>query len=274
MIDPETRVNMNGSPSKDSELPTSHRPAISVCMAAYNGARFISLQIQSILRQLAPTDEIVVVDDHSTDETRETVRALADNRIRLLEHPNNMGVSRSFEDAIRAASNHILFLSDQDDLWADDKVDTIMKAFATNPEVTLIATDTALIDEHGTLLSSSYFAPRGEFHPGFWQNLLRNRFGGCTLAFRSEIIPEILPFPHNYDVLHDVWIGIRNSLADHQTLYIDKPLVLNRRHASTATGRRQLSLSRKIGTRLHLLLALVSFSLRKEAAKLRPDKPL
>lgn len=241
---------------------SSHkRPGISVCMAAYNGERFIVAQIQSILDQLSSEDELIVVDDRSTDGTRETICAIADPRIRLLEHAKNLGVSHSFEDAIRAARNSILFLSDQDDLWAADKVDTILAAFASNPEVTLIATDTALIDSEGALISASYFAARGKFHPGFWRNFLSNHFGGCTMAFRSSILPDILPLPHKYAVLHDLWIGVRNSLSRHQTLYIDKPLVLNRRHGSTATGRGRLSLAGKIRNRLHLLLAVARFKI-------------
>jgi GT2 family glycosyltransferase len=235
------------------------RTSISVCMAAYNGERHISAQITSILHQLANYDELIVVDDCSNDGTREIVRGMNDRRIRLLEHEKNLGVSHSFEDAIRAARNGILFLSDQDDLWAANKVDTILAAFAANPQVTLIATDAALIDADGALISASYFAGRGTFHSGFWQNFLRNRFGGCTMAFRSSILPDILPLPHDYDVLHDLWIGVRNSLSQHRTLYIDSPLVLNRRHASTTTGRGQLGLWEKIRNRIHLLMAVARF---------------
>jgi glycosyltransferase involved in cell wall biosynthesis len=232
-------------------------------MAAYNGERYIADQLQSILSQLDEDDEMVVVDDASTDRTVECVRALSDNRIRIIEHKENMGVSRTFEDALRAASNGIVFLSDQDDLWAPEKVSTVLKAFLENPHVTLIATDAALIDARGELISRSYFADRGKFRAGLWANLLRNRFGGCTMAFRSTLLPEILPLPHEYDVLHDVWIGVRNSVSRNKTLYIDKPLVLNRRHSSTVTGQERLSLRRKVRGRLHLLIALFAFSVHR-----------
>jgi GT2 family glycosyltransferase len=238
------------------------RPTISVCVATYNGERYITAQLRSILSQLAAEDEVIVVDDASPDGTKEKVLCLGDSRIRLIEHTINGGVSRTFEDAIRAATGRILFLSDQDDLWSPDKVAVMLEAFRSQPDVTLIATDLSLIDSDGSLLAESYFKPRGKFRPGLLANVVRNRFGGCTMAFRSEVIGDILPLPRKYDVVHDVWIGVRNSLSGHKTLYIPQALVLNRRHATTATGKRRLTLRRRIRIRVHLLLAQAEFWFR------------
>jgi glycosyltransferase involved in cell wall biosynthesis len=239
------------------------RPGVSICMAAYNGERHIAAQLQSILVQLSDNDEVVVVDDGSTDGTRDRVRAFQDDRIRLIEHEHNQGMSHTFEDAMRSASNSIIFLSDQDDLWVSDKIATVIQAFSDHPRVTLIATDSSLIRADGSLLLESYFGRCGRFRPGLWANLVGNRYGSHCLAFRASILPEILPLPHNYDVLHDIWIGVRHSLSHGHTLYIDRPLTLSRRHETTATGRKPRSMLRKIRSRVHLLLALAEFSVRK-----------
>jgi GT2 family glycosyltransferase len=249
-------------PQRCRQRPMEERPAISVCVAAYNGERYIAAQLNSILTQLTANDEVIVVDDASRDRTKEQVLCLGDNRIQLIEHRTNRGVARTFEDAIRAASGRILFLSDQDDLWSPKKVAVMLEAFRSQPEVTLIATDVSLIDSDGSLLAESYFKPRGKFRPGLWANVVRNRFGGCTLAFRCEVIGDILPLPRKYDVLHDVWIGVRNSLSGHQTLYIPEALVLNRRHGTTATGKQTLTLRRRIRIRADLLLAQAEFWIR------------
>ena len=95
---------------------------ISFCMATYNGERFVVEQLASILPQLAPEDEVVVIDDKSSDSTSELVAGFGDARIRLIEHQERQGVVCSFEDAVRSASGDILFLCDQDDIWAPDKV--------------------------------------------------------------------------------------------------------------------------------------------------------
>lgn len=253
---------LDAAPGIDDVELTEQRPAISVCMAAYNGERYITAQLQSILSQLDACDEVIVVDDASKDETKERVRSLKDSRIRLIEHATNLGVSRTFEDAIRAASGRILFLSDQDDLWDPRKVAAILDAFRSNPDVSLIATDVALIDADDNLIAGSYFNPRGGFSAGLWANLVRNRFGGCTMAFRSEVIGAILPLPHHYDVLHDVWIGVRCSLSGHRTIFIPDPLVFNRRHSTTATGQKTLTLARRLRIRIHMLLAQAEFWIR------------
>jgi GT2 family glycosyltransferase len=242
------------------------RPRLSVCMAAYNGSRYITAQLESILSQLAPDDEVVIVDDASNDQTIDKILDMRDPRIRLYRHSVNSGVLRTFEDAIRAASGRIIFLSDQDDLWDPRKVVTVLEAFNSHPDVSLVATDNALIDATGALISESYFASKGPFRQGLCANLIRNRFGGCTMAFRADILSDVLPLPHGYDVLHDIWIGVRNSLSGHKSLYIAKPLVLNRRHATTATGRERLTLSHRVRLRLHLLLALANFPIRKAVA--------
>ena len=240
------------------------RPGISVCMAAYNGERYITAQLQSILVQLSDNDEVVVVDDGSTDGTRDRVRAFQDDRIRLIEHERNQGMSHTFEDALRSASNEILFLSDQDDLWVPDKISTIRQAFIDNPRITLVVTDSSLIHADGRMMLESFLGRYGPFRPGFWANLVRNRYGSHNLAFRASILSEILPLPHKHDVLHDHWIGLRHSLSHGHTLYIDRPLTLSRRHETTwSAGRKPRSMLRKIRSRVHLLLALAEFSVRK-----------
>lgn len=240
------------------------RPAVSVCMAAYNGERYITTQLQSILNQLGAEDEVVVVDDASTDGTRNSIRSLEDGRIRIIEHSMNLGVSRTFEDAIRGASGRILFLSDQDDIWDSQKVEKIVQVFRSQPDVTLVASDAALIDSAGSLIAPSYFAKYGKFRAGLWANLIRNRFGGCTMAFRAELIHDILPLPHGRHVLHDIWIGVRNAVSGHRTFYIDEPLVLNRRHSTTATGRSPVTLQRRLRSRVDLLLALVEYWIKRK----------
>ncbi len=248
----------------------NRRCGISVCMAAYNGEEYIAAQLRSILSQLGDDDEIVVVDDASTDATRSRVRAFGDCRVRLIEHAQNRGIVPTFEHALRSAAREFIFLSDQDDLWVPDKVETIMREFAADPGVTLIASDAAPIDVNGVRIADSYFQASSKFSPGLWTNILRNRYMGCTMAFRATLLPAVLPLPHRFRVLHDVWIGARNALSHGQTLYIDRPLVLYRRHSTTATGRKRLSLAEKVWVRLSLLLALADFSIRKKL-KIHPD---
>lgn len=246
----------------NDQQPSEERLPVSVCMAAYNGERYITAQLQSILSQLQEHDEIIVVDDASTDGTKERVRALNDGRIRLVEHSRNLGVLRTFEDAIRMASGHILFLSDQDDLWAANKISIVLRAFQLYPEANVAVSDAALIDENDVPLGRSYYAQRGKFRSNVLSNIIRCSYLGCSMAFRSRIRAKILPFPTESDVLHDLWIGAVNSLTGGKTIYLDHSLVAYRRHEGNATGNGRLTIRHQIRLRWDLCRSLAKFWLQ------------
>ena len=240
------------------------RPKVSICMAAYNGERYIKDQLRSILEQLAKYDEVIIVDDCSMDQTRSIIRSFEDHRIHVIENHINQGVLRSFELAIQSASGEIIFLSDQDDLWASTKVHDVLTAFSLHTDAMVVVSDASLIDENNNVIAFSNFARRA-FAPGLFPNLIHSRFVGCTMAFRSCLRPKVLPFPKGLDILHDIWIGTRNSITGGKTVFLKKPLTLYRRHAANVTGNARLSRTRQIRLRLHLLLALAQFSLRRRA---------
>jgi glycosyltransferase involved in cell wall biosynthesis len=248
---------------KDTRL--SVRPSVSVCMAAYNGERYIAEQLQSILSQLVSGDEVILVDDASTDDTKAKVRLFNDGRIRLIEHNRNMGVASSFQDAIGAASGEILFLSDQDDLWESNRVSAVLDAFRLHPEVDVVVSDASLINEDGFPIGASYYAHRGRFRAGVLANVLRCSYLGCTMAFRHHIRAKILPLP-SADILHDLWIGASNALLGGRTLYVNAPLVRYRRHASNATGNKRLSSARRIRMRWELCRCLARIWLKNDRA--------
>jgi glycosyltransferase involved in cell wall biosynthesis len=238
------------------------RPKISVCIAAYQGERYIALQLRSILKQLSAGDEVILVDDGSTDATWHEVSALQDTRVVLMRNPDNQGVLRSFETALSHSSGEIVFLSDQDDIWLPRKVETVLGAFASDPELMLVVSDALLIDEEGAKIGDSFYAKRGKFRAGFWSNLLIGKFHGCTMAFRSTLLRSALPFPPGRLVHHDTWIGCMNALMGGKIIYISEPLVAYRRHSTNATGRIKLSNYTRLKMRSQMLLGLLASRVR------------
>ena len=89
---------------------------ISVCLASYNGAKFIEEQITSILAQLGPRDELIIRDDCSTDGTLTIVQSFCDPRIQWCVANENRGHVKNFEALIAMADGDIIFFSDQDDI--------------------------------------------------------------------------------------------------------------------------------------------------------------
>ena len=228
---------------------------ISVCVAIYNGAAYLQPQMRSILAQLREEDEVVVVDDASQDNSTGLLRNLSDARVRVYRNERNLGVLASFEKAMRLAHGDILFLSDQDDLWLPRKVDKIIEAFSLNSKITLVASDAQIIDESGFLVADSFFTQRGRFSTGVVHNLLKNKYLGCTLAFRRSMLGHFLPIPKDVP-MHDIWFGLVNDIYG-KTVFIDQPLIAYRRHGNNLSPSVGGSFVQKIVWRWHLVKNLL-----------------
>ena len=95
---------------------------ISVCIATYNGGKTIHTQLASILSQLGENDEVVISDDHSTDNTLDIIRAFNSPIVRIVEGPVKGSPIPNFENALQHSKGDIIFLADQDDKWVENKV--------------------------------------------------------------------------------------------------------------------------------------------------------
>jgi glycosyltransferase involved in cell wall biosynthesis len=238
----------------DSAADAPPPPMVSVCIAAYNSERYIEEQIGSILPQLREWDELIVVDDASSDQTMECILGFKYPRIRLIAQVKNRGVVETFEHAVRSATGDILFLCDGDDIWAPDKVEKVLRAFAENPRVEVVCTGLRLIDENGLPFNNSDYMKNREFTASLLPNLIRNRFQGSSMAFRSSLLSWILPFPKPRMFLHDAWIGICNTMTGGDTVYLSEPLLYYRRHSSNVS--QPMGLKEQIVKRVQLMAAL------------------
>lgn len=228
---------------------------ISVCLASYNGARFIAQQIDSILAQLGPDDELIISDDGSTDGTLEILASYkngATSQVKIYQGPQQ-GVIKNFEFAISHSQGDLIFLADQDDVWLPDKVAKMSKVFAENPPVQVVISDLKIVDSQLEPLQDSYFAYR-QVKIGFWHNLLRSGYIGAGMAFRKELKAKVLPFPEHLP-MHDMWIGLA---AGKQVFFLKEPLTLYRRHAENASEIQSTSsFYQKFVWRLEVMGALI-----------------
>jgi len=224
---------------------------ISVCMAVYNGSKYLNIQLLSILNQLGADDELIIVDDCSVDDSSDIVFSIGDSRIIYHKNDSNVGVLKSFEKSLRLSKGSIIFLSDQDDIWCSNKVSKIINLFYSEPAITLIATDAAVIDDTGNITSNSYIGERGGFHSGAISTISKNTYLGCTLSFRRSMLDRFLPIPRDVP-MHDIWFGLVNSIFG-VTRYIDEPLILYRRHSANTTSLKPTAFSLKLLWRVRLL---------------------
>jgi len=228
-----------------------------VAVAVYQGERFITAQLMSILPQLRDHDEVIIVDDASTDSTRSLISALQDSRLIVVPKAENEGILHGFETALFRCSGEIIFLSDSDDVWLPKKVETVLEAFAHDDDLMLVASDAILIDADGKKIGDSFYAQRGKFRAGLFSNLLIGKFHGCTMAFRSALLRSVLPFPPGRRAHQDTWIGCVNALLGGKTKYIPEPLVAYRRHSSNDTGLKKNSNYVRLKMRLPIVLGLL-----------------
>lgn len=225
--------------------------SVSVVMAVFNGRHFLPAQIDSILSQLEPQDELLVIDDGSFDGSGEWLASLDDSRIRVYVNPINTGVIKSFERGFSLAKHSILFLCDQDDIWLPEKRSRFVIEFERDPRVLVVVSDAELIDAQGVVIAPSFMEIRGGFNCSLLSTLIRNRYLGCAMAIRTELLSVALPIPNSVP-MHDMWIGGLGSTFG-KVIYIPIPLIQYRRHSNNVSPDKSQAWSLMLLWRIRLL---------------------
>lgn len=209
---------------------------ISIAMTTYNGSLYLQEQLNSFVKQTRQPDELVVCDDCSTDTTIDILHNFqiqAPFPVRLFQNDKNLGFIKNFEKALSFCSGDLLFLSDQDDVWFENKLEIIEQAFSMHPEKMVVLNDLEIATEN--------LQPTGRSK---LKNIRKLGLGdayfiiGCCTAIRRSWLDIALPIPEvvgYHHIPHDIWI---NKLADllGLRLIIERPLQLYRRHGKNASS--------------------------------------
>lgn len=211
----------------------------SICMATYNGSKFITKQLSSILKQIGENDEIIIVDDCSKDDTVKIIESYNDSRIKIYRNEQNVRHVKSFEKAISLAKNDIVFLSDQDDIWEENRLNTFEQKFLDFLDVQLITSNFYCIDNQGKIIDNELRKVSSATSCSYRKNILSIFNGtigyyGCAMAFRKEMVSILLPIPE-YVEAHDLWIGIAGNLLK-SNLHIDDKTLYHRIHDNNASS--------------------------------------
>ncbi len=196
---------------------------ISVCIATYNGEKFIKEQLDSILLQLEKNDEIIISDDGSSDKTLEIIKSFNDDRIIIFRNAFK-NLVLNFEFALKQAKGDYIFLSDQDDVWLPNKI-TVCKEYLKSYSV--VVSNCKVVNQDLQVINNSFFDLNNS-KKGLFSNFVKNSYLGCCLAFRKEVLYTALPFPKSIP-MHDIWIGFIAELF-FKSKFISEPLLLYRRH--------------------------------------------
>ncbi|MGB7601979.1 MAG: glycosyltransferase family 2 protein [Candidatus Sulfotelmatobacter sp.] len=229
---------------------------LSVAMCTFNGKRFLGAQLDSILAQQRPPDELVVCDDGSTDGSIEIVREFAERApfpIRLLVNAKTLGSTKNFEQAITLCQGAIVALADQDDVWYRHKLEWIEKAFLKSSDIVAAFSDADLIDNDSHPLGSRLWptllfdaGEQNQFSNGNALDVLIKHpvVTGATMAFRREFFEPMIPIPK--DEIHDKWISFLLAARGGSFEVISEPQMQYRQYPEQQIGPGPQTLGRRM----------------------------
>jgi glycosyltransferase involved in cell wall biosynthesis len=218
---------------------------IAVVIPIYNGAAFIHQTLASVLAQSRPVDQVVVIDDCSTDDSVAQVEAWADRLpLTLVRMPGNGGVSAARNAGLAAVETDLVAFLDADDIWLPDHVELVLAAH----------------DCHGGIISAGAFFwnPGGALRP-YHEHLRlrvplpdqqlealveRNFVFISSLVRRSDI--EAVGGFRRPDTVEDWDLWIRLVAAGVAVTQLDRATVLYRRHQGNATRQRAVIIEREL----------------------------
>ncbi|WP_306901565.1 glycosyltransferase family 2 protein [Arthrobacter sp. B1I2] len=227
-------------------------------MCTYNGAPFLSRQIDSILAQTVRPSQVVIRDDGSTDGTLRIIESYGD-ALTLLPAGPRLGVTRNFEQAMSACSGQYIALSDQDDVWEPHKLERMRQPFTADDTLRLVGANATAIDSSDQPMGFDLFsaialtaAEKAAVSDGraFDALIKRPLFTGATIMVRRDLLDAARPFPENW--LHDEWLAIIAAATAHVLLLPDQ-LTRYRQHGANVAGVKKKTAFRRLSTARKLI---------------------
>lgn len=207
-------------------------PTISIALATYNGEPYIEKQLESLLAQTRLPDELIICDDCSSDNTPHLLNSFKKNapfKVSIHLNRTNLGYSANFSKVLSLCSGDIVLLSDQDDFWLPQKIETIENYFSNQPESQLIIHDIAFCKKDLTPIGQTKIE---RMYRSF--NLMDSYVVGMASAIRLDFLKLCLPIPQFSGITHDNWLHSCAAALNRKTIIKDV-LALHRRHNDNAT---------------------------------------
>ncbi len=205
-------------------------PRVSVIIPTYNNGRYLAGALQSVFTQTYTDYEVVVVDDGSTDDTKEVVEPF-EKQVRYLYQANS-GIASARNLGISWASGEFIAYLDADDIWYPNKLEKQVGFLDAHPEFGLVHSDVSIIDEHGRMLHFSFnretkrSVPRGRC---LWELLDDCHIQILTVVERREWLDRVGGFDETLRTCEDYFHWIMASKSGASFGYIDEPLAKYRR---------------------------------------------
>ncbi|SEQ24226.1 Glycosyl transferase family 2 [Lachnospiraceae bacterium RM5] len=221
-------------------------PSVTVVMATFNGERYLREQIDSLITQTVSPKKIIVIDDHSSDQTVSLLHELLDNcpiPNMIIEHEMNKGVSKSFQDGIELSSTDYIMICDQDDVWDSRKIELCLKVMSS--EDAMVVCNAEIVDNNLKSKEMTMFEYirlpirfsgdmiRLSPEKMLRMSLKRNYVTGMCMMIRADLAKKAMPAPSS--MTYDTWISwVVSSYGS--VVFLNKTLVLYRQHNNNVIG--------------------------------------
>jgi glycosyltransferase involved in cell wall biosynthesis len=208
-------------------------------MPVYNGECYITQALNSVLGQTYPNQEILVINDASTDLTRQILDAfcMQDNRIRVIDNPQRLRVVKSLNIGLKHARGDLIARIDADDIWMPQKLELQVKAFKEDMDLYLLGTAKDIIDESGRLISQKNYFPYYS-DTDIKRNIHKaNLFTHSSVMFRRSMIERFGFYDEDFlnSEDYEYWLKVTNKV---KVGILNKPLVRYRLHSQSVTSLR------------------------------------
>ncbi len=209
-------------------MKNSSVPGVTVLMPVFNGARFLRKAIESILRQTHRDFELLIINDGSTDRSRDIVLSYDDPRITFVENSENMGLAAALNAGIRLAKYELVARQDADDISLPDRLAMQVDFLERNQSVALVGTQATIIDQQG--FRAGLVLDRACTHDSIrWDLLFDNGFTHTSVMFRGSIVAQLGGYDSTFRYCQDyaLWTQIARH---HCVANLDVCLVQYRVH--------------------------------------------
>lgn len=205
-------------------------------MATYNGTKYLSQQLDSIINQTITPYEIVIIDDCSSDGTLVTLQIYQNkyNFIKIYQNDHNLGSGKSFFSGLQYCSGDYIAFADQDDIWLPKKLEVLLKNVKGN---LLIFSGDSLIDANSNVIYSQNLDKSYYANLSFLDYLMQNKVRGCCSMISRKLLDYGLP---EYFYIHDHYFALLASSIN-KIKYIPDQLVMYRQHSNNAIGTKKYS---------------------------------
>lgn len=198
------------------------KPAISVIIPVYNREKYIGQAVASVFAQTFTDFEIITVDDGSTDQTRQILENINDDRIRIVSHQNNRGIPNARNTGLEHARGRYIAWLDSDDLCRPQRLQVQLAYLEHHPEIAMIGACAGKYDDSGRRLKEIQVPPKESEDIRAW-HLFRSSFKQSSIMGRTDILKQY-PYRKDLPVSDDFDVGIRIS-NDHPVENLYKVLV-------------------------------------------------